>query len=516
LHALQDTPWPRVAIAILLTAGSYLVLTFYDALALRYIRRPLPYKRTALPTFLSFVLSMNLGSLVGSVAFRYRIYAREGFTLGDVTKVFLFTAMTFWTGLLAVGGVVFAVTAPRTPRSLHLPWATMRPVGLLFLAIIGLYLGVAAIYGGRIPRLGRWHAPIPTLPLALAQIALASLDWILASGVFAALIGLAGTSYPRLLAAYMLAETAALASHVPGGVGVFETVALLFLSPPLGAAAVLGALVVFRAVYFVLPLLPALALIVVLEVAERRHVLTSFATTWGGRLTELVPDVLGLAVGFAAVTLLLSDALPPLPGRLILLERALPLPLVELSHFLASIVATLLLTLAFGLHRRLDAAYYLTVALLWLGAVLSLTKAFAYEQAIFLVLVSLGVLPARREFNRHSRLTREALTPGWVLSLALAVIATAWLGTFAYKHVEYSSRLWFTFALHGGGAPRALRALAGTAVVVLCAVLVRLVSASRRGRRPSRAALRRIWGRLWRRRRPRRAGDGLPGEPLRT
>ena len=49
-----------------------------------------------------------------------------------------------------------------------------------------------------------------------------------------------------------------MASHVPGGVGVFEGLLIVLLKPYLSSGELLPALLVYRAVYYLLPFVVAL------------------------------------------------------------------------------------------------------------------------------------------------------------------------------------------------------------------------------------------------------------------
>jgi uncharacterized membrane protein YbhN (UPF0104 family) len=87
-------PPARLVLAAGLTAASYGVLTLYDALALRYVRHPLPYRRSALAAFVGYSFALTLGHpvLTGGAA-RYRLYTRWGVSGGDVARIILFA---FW------------------------------------------------------------------------------------------------------------------------------------------------------------------------------------------------------------------------------------------------------------------------------------------------------------------------------------------------------------------------------------------------------------------------------------
>jgi phosphatidylglycerol lysyltransferase len=162
------------------------------------------------------------------------------------------------------------------------------------------------------------------------------------------------------------------------------------------------------------------------------------------------------------------------PGRLHWLYEILPLPVIELSHFLGSLIGLCLLLLARGLQRRIDAAYVLTAIFLATGSILSLLKGLDYEEATLLGLMLLALLPCRRHFYRRASLFHDSLSVGWVITIMLVLTSSIWLGIFAYKHVDYSSNLWWQFALKGD-APRFLRAAVGSTVLLLILTITRLL-----------------------------------------
>ena len=155
---------------------------------------------------------------------------------------------------------------------------------------------------------------------------------------------------------------------------------LLFRTVP--ADQLLGALLAYRIIYYLVPFAVALCAAGRARAlgASRAHGARrrSSRRTW---LSAVTPQASAIAVFGAGAVLLFSGATPGLGNRLELLRRFVPLPILELSHLLGSAVGVGLLVLAHGLYRRLDAAWYLTMWLLCAGVLLSLLKGFDYEEA---------------------------------------------------------------------------------------------------------------------------------------
>jgi phosphatidylglycerol lysyltransferase len=171
----------------------------------------------------------------------------------------------------------------------------------------------------------------------------------------------------------------------------------------------------------------------------------------------VVPWLAALGAVVAGTVLLFSGATPAEAERLHVLRRVLPLPVLEASHLVGSLVGIGLLLLARGLSRRLDGAWVLALALLGAGAVASLAKGLDYEEALLLGALLVALLPFRRQFYRRSSLLDERLGPSSLLGVATVLAASAFVGRFAYRHVEYSRDALFVFAFHAD-VPRFLRA----------------------------------------------------------
>ncbi len=475
---LAEIPGPRLFLALALTILSYLIMTGYDTLALRYIQHPLSYAKIALASFIGYAFSNNIGlSMIAGASVRYRLYSAWELSALEITKVIAFCTLTLWLGFFSLGGAVFLLEPMMVPKALHLPFSSIRPLGVIFLMLVGGYLLWISLRK-RPLRVREWEFPLPSTRLFLVQIALASLDWALAGSVLYALLPAPATlSYHGFLGIFLLAQIAGMASQIPGGLGVFESVVLLLLSPAVPASAIFGSLLAYRATYYLLPLALAVVLLGTDEILQKKEGLQRLARIFGQWAPRLVPHALAFTTFVSGAILLFSGAIPAESWRLEWLTDLLPLPVIEISHFLGSLVGTGLLIVAWGLRRRLDAAYILAAGLLGAGIAFSLFKGFDYEEAIALAVMLGALLPCRRYFYRKASLFSEPLTTGWLILIILVLSGSFWLGMFAYKHVEYSRDLWWRFTL-AGDAPRFLRATVGAIGLALFFSMARLLRAT--------------------------------------
>jgi phosphatidylglycerol lysyltransferase len=190
---------------------------------------------------------------------------------------------------------------------------------------------------------------------------------------------------------------------------------------------------------------------------------------------EAAPTASAALTLAAGVMLLVSGATPSDPERFLFISKVAPLFLIEISHFLSSILGLILVLLAFGLRRRLDAAWGATVVVLAVAAVLALLKGFNWPETTALAALWLMLLPLHAAFPRNSRLTRMEITPGWLVSALAAVIGAAALGWWSFSHADYSDTLWWK-ALTDADATRSLRASAGAAILLLAVGLWRMLA----------------------------------------
>ena len=484
-QALREIPLGSLGLAALLTALSYWVMTGYDVLALRYVGRPLAYRRTAFASFMSYAFSNNLGfSVLTGGSVRYRLYGSWGLLALDIARVILFCSFTFLLGLFAFGALVFLLFPLDIPARLGLPFVSTRPLGVLFACLVLAYVSANRVRTAPV-RVWALSFPVTGWRLAGAQVLVASLDWALAGTTLYVLLPHgAGVALPHFLAVFILAQVAGLASQVPGGLGVFETVVVLLLAPVLKAPDVVAALLAFRGVYYFCPLAVATALMGVREAARKREALAAAMSVVGHWTSGAVPAVMAALTFVAGASLLFSGATPDAAWHARHPAAFVPLPLVEVSHFAGSVAGVWLLVLAKGIRRRLDAAYLLAVLMLAVGAAVSLLKGFVYHESAALLGVLAALAACRRSFTRKASLLSLEPTLGWAASVGAVLLVTAWLTLFAYKHVEYRSDLWWQFALDAQ-APRSLRALVGAACAVLALSLARLLRPARPKLAPS-------------------------------
>jgi phosphatidylglycerol lysyltransferase len=478
LAYMRAMPREAVLAAFGCTTGSYFLLGQFDAAGLRYIRKRLPYRYVALSSFIAYAVTHNFvaGPITGG-AVRYRLYTAEKLSGTEIATAQGFCSLTSALGLITMIGLSLLAATDQAATTLHLhtPWSWIA--GTALLVVIASYALWASL-GRNDVELHGWELRPPGATLASLQIVLGLTELCVASAVLWWLLPPeAHIRFVEFLGVYALAVTAGILSHVPGGLGVIESVMLLAF-PDAPRSELLGALLAYRAIYYLLPLFLAGVAFAVLELREQRQHLARAESVLATYVTPVAPQVIGTLVFLAGVVLLVSGATPSVNARVTTLRGLVPLPVLEVSHLVASVSGVGLLVLARALFRRVHEGYRLALMLLAAGVVASVLKGLDYEEAGILAVILSALWLGRRAFHRRASLVEERFTPQWVVAIVGAVAAVTWIGFFAHRHVEYSRDLWWTFAT-AADAPRMLRASLVTVVAAAAFLALNLLRPSR-------------------------------------
>ncbi|MFT3856667.1 MAG: YbhN family protein [Aquabacterium sp.] len=268
--ALLKMPPGTLLAALGVAALSHLVYSTYDLMGRHWTGHRLPWQRVMQTTFVSYAFNLNLGSLVGGIAFRYRLYSRLGLRKGLITQILALSLTTNWLGYAAVAGAVFLFGWLTPPPDWHLSRAALPWVGGVLWLVVGLYVWLCGGARGRHMRIRGQRISLPSARLAALQVGLATLNWLLISSVVWLLLK-GAVPYTLVIGALLAGAIAGVLTHVPAGVGVIETVFVALLSSRVPTGQLLAALLSYRAIYYLLPLLCATGLYFVLEARANRE-----------------------------------------------------------------------------------------------------------------------------------------------------------------------------------------------------------------------------------------------------
>ncbi len=256
-------------LAVAITVGSYLLYSCYDVAARRYAHHDLPVPHVMAISTVAYAFSLNVGALVGGAGFRYRLYSHAGLGLGTIGRIVAFAVGTNWVGYLLLAGALFVSGRVRTPPHWALTGGNLPWLGAaMLLAVVG-YLAACHLTHGRVLHVRGHHFRLPSVPLALVQLTLATTNWALMGALLFVLMP-DGVIYTDVLGALLTAAVAAAVAHIPAGIGVLEAVFIALLGYQVPQPELLAALLAYRACYYLGPLLLAIAGYGVLESRARR------------------------------------------------------------------------------------------------------------------------------------------------------------------------------------------------------------------------------------------------------
>lgn len=473
LAEVQAIPIGRALAALAFMLCSFAALSAYDWLALRRIRRELPWRFVMLVSFCSYAISntVGFGALTGG-SVRYRYYGPAGIDAADIARIALYNLVCLGLGLLAVFAFATLAHPDLVAGFMRLPAAGLTTAAWALLCALGAVVALAGLTGGTVPLSNR-SIRLPR-PAEVALPLLVSVLDICCAGACLYVLIASDIPFAAFLSVYAVALLAGTLSQIPGGFGAFEAVMLAGLHGSVAAGALAAALIGYRIIYYVVPLVLAAMLMAWREAAPHLQPVTAKARQLVGAGRRLIPSVLGATMFINGAVLLLSTATPGVPHRMHLIPTFVPLSLVEASSLLASIAGSALLIVARGVYRKLNGAYVLALFLCLAGSVFALLKGFDYEEASLLAASAAALFASRRQFYRKTALLDAPFSTGTVVSIMAVLITVWWFAQFSYKHIEYAGTLWWRFE-YQAEASRSLRAIFGAGVVLLLVAVARLL-----------------------------------------
>ncbi|MFC6337634.1 UPF0104 family protein [Pseudomonas sp. CCM 7891] len=256
---LGDFKLQTLLIAAGLTVISFLVYASFDLIGRTYIRQPLRWKQILPVGIISYAFNLNLSAWVGGIAMRYRLYSRLGVSTSNIAKILGLSLATNWFGYMTLAGVVFSCGLVTLPPGWKLSSGALQGVGVLLLLTSAGYLAACRFSRRRAWTVRGIEINLPSLRMALLQLALGALNWsLMAAVIFTLLPGQLG--YPVVLGVLLISSIAGVVTHIPAGLGVLEAVFIALLQHEASRGSLLAGLIAYRAIYFILPLLVALVM----------------------------------------------------------------------------------------------------------------------------------------------------------------------------------------------------------------------------------------------------------------
>ena len=272
--SVKDTPRAALAVATALAIASHLLYSCFDLLGRRYTGHNLPTPMVMVITFISYAFNLTIGSLVGGVGFRYRMYSQAGLDKDVITRIVSMSMLTNWLGYKLLAGLLFIFHPLVLPPAWHLGNHGLQWVGAVLVAISGGYLLACVLISERRWEVRGHEVYLPPWRMALLQMGVSCLNWMLMAGIVYVLLG-DKIAYTDVLTVLLVGAIAGVVAHVPAGLGVFEFVFVALLSHQVPEGRLLAALLGYRALYYVVPMVIAAPMYLVFELKARRGTLRS-------------------------------------------------------------------------------------------------------------------------------------------------------------------------------------------------------------------------------------------------
>lgn len=263
-QALSDYSLQTLLVGALIACASYLVFGCYDLLGRHYSRHHLPARQVLPVAMVCYAFNLNFTTWIGGVAMRYRLYMRLGLSASTVTRILSLSLLTNWTGYMALAGVIFSLRLVQLPENWGLGMTGLQLLGFALLGVVSAYVGICAFSRQRVWHLRERSITLPSLRMAVMQIVLGASNWALMAALIFWLLP-EGAAYTSVLGVLLISCMAAVVAHIPAGLGVLEAVFLALLQHQYSQASLIAALLAYRVLYYLLPLLLASATYLVLE-----------------------------------------------------------------------------------------------------------------------------------------------------------------------------------------------------------------------------------------------------------
>ncbi|MBV8653898.1 MAG: lysylphosphatidylglycerol synthetase family protein, partial [Alphaproteobacteria bacterium] len=475
VRALRELPFAAIGWSVAATVASFVALIGREYCGLLYVGARVPPTLLAIASFCGNALgnAVGFGALSGG-AIRYRMYRSVGLTPEAVGGVIAFTTLGSAIDVVLFAALSAIAAAPAIAALYQVSAIAINAIAWPLLIATAFLTAFGSIRHKAL-RIRGLALSFPGPRLFLAQLLFTGLDVLFAAASLWVLLPAERLELLPFVAIFTVATGLGIVSSVPGGLGIFDTVVLAGLSHQVPPNEVAAAVLAYRGIYFLLPLIVAAAVLAGFEVREAaRRANAAVARATAEAIPVLTPYVIGLLVFVMGVMLMVSGATPSFGSRLASLRLALPLWAVESANFLASLAGVILLFVVPGLFRRLDGAWWTAFILLLMNFAFALAKGLAYGEVGITLVVLMILIAGKPAFTRRASLLSAPITPGWWAAMVIVTAAVLWIMFFAFRDTPYRHDLWWQFEFDAM-APRALRATVGAITLALAVAIWQLL-----------------------------------------
>jgi uncharacterized membrane protein YbhN (UPF0104 family) len=269
-EALKRYP-PLLLLGVLgLATASHALYGCFDLVGRRHTRHALPWWQAWAIAVTSYAFNLNLGSLVGGVAMRARLYARAGLDEATVAQVVGISLATNWLGYCLLAGGLFAAGLITPPDQAPISPLALRAIGAAMVLLAAGYVLLCAAHRERSWKIRGKTLHLPSPPLAVLQLVLSACNWALMGAAMYLLLG-SKIPYGVVLGVLLAASIVGVLTPIPAGLGVLEAVYIALLAGTVGQGRLMGAVLAYRAVYYLLPLAGGVLFYLALERYHAAH-----------------------------------------------------------------------------------------------------------------------------------------------------------------------------------------------------------------------------------------------------
>lgn len=267
--ALRKTSMVSLAVGVVLALLSYSAYAIYDVIGRHLFKVKVSQFATWAAAWISFACNLNLGAIIGSVAFRYRLYSRLGVQASDVTRILGTTVVSNWLGYCLLAGLLFIFGAIAIPGDWAVGRIGFRVIGVGLVAVVAVYWYLCIVSDRTEIHIRNQVIYLPSPRIVALQFLVSTIHWSLMAAVIYQFMP-EGIGYFTVFAVLLVSGIAGAVSHIPGGLGVLEAVFVALLSGQADKNSLLAAVLAYRCAYYLIPLAIALPGYLLFESSARK------------------------------------------------------------------------------------------------------------------------------------------------------------------------------------------------------------------------------------------------------
>ena len=415
------TPF-KVILSLIFTILSYATMSLYDFFGAVYAGKKISLKNAAAVSFTANAFGNSLGlSFLSSSAVRLRLYSLWRFTAAEIAQVIIFCEAASFAGFCALSPL-FIFFNPRSSLFNGRLGILLTATGIVFPVLLIVYLLWGGFSKKSIAAFGSILRPLGMVPV-ISQLLFSTAEWLFSAAAFFVLLGMPLSYFIIFLSVFLASELFGIISNIPGGLGVFDATFVLLLSiPSISGSEILGALVFYRVIYYLLPLI---ASYFVYGAAEASHSRTGLLEK-AGEIKDLLSSTPGYffssLVFLSGLTAMVISAAPYLMPNYHFVSSIMAPGLQPAAGIMLSLCGAGLIMSARGLQKNLNSSYNISLGLLAALAAFVLIYCFSYYTAAFFLVIFICMLPFGKNFYRKNGFFTERPTTGFFYSSAAAVL----------------------------------------------------------------------------------------------